>query len=346
MNTRFRKLTLGMTALTLLSGFRLNLNAATLYSSTGSGDWSNPASWTISGTGGLPLDYIINTGHTITMDMDVWDVENLTINGTMKVGINKSLYMNKTGSILVNATGSIKSGTAKSGIWFDTACTIYIKGAFMGKDLIDGGPRMANYWTMIWAGGDPQGSFPVILPVDLKTMEVALFGTDYYLSFVALGESNQNDFRVELSTNGTDFTDAGVIEGNRELSEGAYEFNLGIQEQSFYVRLSEITNSGTDILAVKHVRIAASSDGDFKMFPTLIEPSIESLNLVLPAAGSYKVQFFNTAMQEISAQSLTTATDDELQSLNLNRLLFRPGTYFTIVTGDNGQIYKSKILVQ
>lgn len=333
-----------MLAYTLVCAARLD--AAIVYTSNvTSGNWSGTSTWTQTGSSGYVI-YVIQTGHTITLDVNVSGIDQLWIYGTLRFGNSKTLNMTQAGFINISATGSFSGGNANSGIWYGSYSGVWIRGPFNGKDLINNGPRYGDYSTMIAANGDPQPSFPIGLPVDISSMTVEQSGSEFSLKWTALDESNQNSFEVEVSEDAVNFTSAGIVEGNKELSEGNYELNLGTHKNSFFVRLTEISQTESKSIATQYVHSGIRDFENFLIFPTILNPAENNLNMVLPAVGEHRFCLFNTSMQSMAEVELTTETENELRTISMKNIRLTPGVYFTEVISPDGTVFKNKLIVQ
>lgn len=325
-----------------------NLNAKTVYTSkVTTGNWNNAASWTKTGDGN-PVIYIVKNGHTINLNVN-GIVDTLYIYGTFSFNSNRDLTLSQNGAIIVDGAGILKGGSANSDIIFPNT-TFKVSGPFNGNKLVTDGPRYANRNTVIAASGATQASFVftlTALPVVLSSIEVTNTNNSFNLLWTALGESNMNNFIVETSTNGRIFTTVTTVNGGSENNQGFYDASLPKCTTSFYVRLSEVNNGVTTVLAVKYVKVENINTNTFNLFPNLIQANSNTeIKMVLPAAGNYKVQILTLNAQVVANDLANTNSENEMIAFNTINWNLATGQYVVIVTGNNGQVYKSRILVK
>jgi hypothetical protein len=136
------------------------------------------------------------------------------------------------------------------------------------------------------------------------------------------------------------------VAGTNELSTGNYSYQLGAKNANFYVRLSEINANGNKIvLAVKYVNASKNTDAQFGIFPNLISNSA-TLNVVIPTAGKFNMKVYNMNMQTVSALDINTASENETTQINGNDLNLESGNYVVVVSGTQGEVYKTRIVVR
>ncbi|MBS3913017.1 MAG: hypothetical protein KG003_00810, partial [Bacteroidetes bacterium] len=277
--------------------FTATSKAATTYTSnTATGNWSTNSVWSKIGTG-TPVTYKIQAGHTITMDVNVSNVDTVWVAGTLDMGNNKTLSVNSNGTVILDWGGVIQGGSNNTGfIMIGSSFTVY--GPFTSSNMITSGPRWMTAGSVTAASGDPQGSFSplmTLLPVDLASIRIEKNAAAFELQWSVLGEANQNTFTIEISSNGKDFYTTGTVAGSEEITSGTYSFNLGIISGAFYVRLSQIdANGATSILATKYIS-NKNNQNEFQIFPTVVNNG--TVNAVIPTAGTYTVTVYNLNMQ-------------------------------------------------
>ncbi|MBS3913851.1 MAG: hypothetical protein KG003_05090 [Bacteroidetes bacterium] len=339
----------GLVICTAAIVFTNSAKAVTTYTSkVTSGNWSAAGSWNVSGSGS-DVKYVVLSGHTIIMNTNVSGVDTVSIFGTLDMGSNKTLTMDSFGIILINSGGTLSGGSSNTHIVF-LGSAYQITGPFTTAqgNLITNGPRYATALTTTAASGDPQGSFVGLnlLPVELSSIDVVKMATSFQLQWTALGESNKSTFNIEISNNGTDFYFAGSVSGNEEINSGDYTFNIVGMKGSFYVRLNETdVNGNSKSLATKYVKNNVTSDA-FQMYPTLIASSGQNIQMILPTSGTYKVEVFGFNMQIAAASSTTTYSNNEAVSFNSTDWNLNAGQYIVVVQGNNGELYKTRIMVR
>lgn len=347
MNSASRQNHLTSALLAALMIFTGSAKSATVFTSAvSSGNWSNSTTWTNSGSGGSPVSYVIQPGHTITMDVDVNNIDTLIIHGTLTMGNNKELMMKTSGFISFSGTGVLQQGSSNTEIRFGTSSSVFIQGPFTAGNLISGGPRFGTLSTMIAANGDPQGSFPVALPLVVKAVAVENSGSDFKLTWTVLGEANKNTFSIDISANGRDFVQVGTIQGNPDLTEGNYSFYLGEVSDQLFVKLSMLTSNGIEALLVKQISNPVHESARLQVFPTLLESANTPVNLVLPEAGNFKISLYNAAMQNLGSAEVVSQTAGEKQSIRFTDLKATAGIYFLTISQDGHPGHTEKVFIR
>ncbi|MBS3913852.1 MAG: T9SS type A sorting domain-containing protein [Bacteroidetes bacterium] len=327
--------------------FTNTAKAVTVYTSrVPSGNWNSASSWTQTGSGS-DVKYVIQSGHSITLNTNASGIDSVTVSGTLSFGSGNTLTIDSFGKIIVLSGGTISGGNGSSKIIFAMA-TSQITGPFNGGNTINNGPRFADYLTTTAASGNPSGSFiSFILPVELSSIEVVKNGADFQLQWTALGESNKSDFQVEISTNGIDYFNAGTVSGNEEVNASDYSFNIIGVKGNFYVRLSETDQNGNSkALATKYVKNNTTQVDAFQIYPTLLAPAGENINMVLPNHGEYKVAVYNMNMQVAAESTASTYSKNEVVAINSNNWNLKTGQYIVVVAGNNGDMFKTRIIVR
>lgn len=323
----------------------LQLFAATTYTSAVStGNWSNPSSWTVSGTG-TPIIYRIQTGHTITLDSNAINIDTLYINGTLSMGSNVLLRMTASGAIFFNSTGEMNSGSNNSEIHYGTSSSVKIIGPFTAARTIDNGPRYGNINTMIAANGDPQGSFPIPLPLPVKDVQVSNTGEVYSISWTAMGDENKKDFLITSSTNGITFNHVAILPGKTTAGEAYYSYELGRISNSSYIRVSSFTHEDTNELVMKFIEIGNSSNPSFSFNPTVMNSTAASVQLSLPSSGTYSFVVYDYNMKQVAETSFSTQTDNEEVSIRPFVIPVRSGVYIAMISHNSGHTYQQKFVV-
>lgn len=337
-----------MAMLAACSVFAPKAQAITIYTSAQSGNWNGTGVWTSIQTGtSNPKLYIIQAGHTVTVNEDAEHIDSIYVFGTLQMGNNRELKIKTGGKItLQNSTAQLKGGSANSRISFAGA-GVKISGPFTSGNIVTNGPRYATAVTTNAASGDPQGSFIMLsvpLPISLSTYSVESSNNNHFAKWTALGESNRNNFILEISQNGIDYTFLTELNGVGETMSHDYGFSFS-RANSFYLRLSEKSPEGVqNPLAVKYIKINAMSSEGIGIFPTLIDKnSTNYINIVLPEIGIYKTAIYNSNMQLVSYTNISAETSSEVQNLNVEAL--STGIYFITVQSENGSTQSKKILV-
>jgi hypothetical protein len=210
------------------------------------------------------------------------------------------------------------------------------------------GPKMATYNAS--GSSDAAVRFATFvpsflpLPVDLASFNVNTTDIGHEVSWTAVGESNRNNFILEISTNGRDFTQVADLAGNPEASKQNYTYLLNRQDRAFFVRLSETNTTGyTNVLATKYVSLNNNSEfATCSVFPTVVAAT-EELNLVFSEINNYQVQIINYNGVSFIKSTIETATENEVSRLELNNL--PAGQYLVKIYSTSGFTKTEKIII-
>lgn len=317
--------------------------AATTYmSAVSAGNWSSSSSWTVTGTGS-PVYYQIQTGHNITLDANVTGIDTLYIHGTLTVNSNVYLRMNATGAIFFNSTGILYGGSNNTEIQYGTSTSVKIIGPFTSARQIDNGPRYGDINTMIAANGDPQGSFPVPLPLPFKNAELSDNGNELSLSWVALGDENKKNFLVALSQDGIRYEPYATLTGTANPGESRYIQNIPRNTPAAYVRVSAYSGADTSELFVKPVPSKSIRQSGFTFRPS--EAGLnDEIEMSFPEAGVYTLTVYDLAMKEISSSGFTTDQNDQKHHILAAQLAPIPGVYIAVISGVTSN-YRQKFMI-
>lgn len=324
-------------------------HAATYRSSNGSGDWSTSSNWTSSGSGSIVV-VVINSGHTITLDVNATSVDTIIINGTFNFGNGKTLILTPTGHIFVGlgSTGTITGGNANSGFLWASGST-FILGPFTGTNEISGDSLYANQASAIAGGGVPAASFIHFTPLPLVLLDFDLSSNNTYhmLSWKAEGTPENDVFVVSVSDDGITFTDYQSFVATGEGGIIEYHCNIPKTSRSVYIRLSLIESGRTEILRTVFASAARTPLSDVKIYPSVIGGNNESFQLLLPEAGPYSVQIYDVSLKAVMTISLTAQSPNEIVVLDAKNIgLVNGGIYYVLVTNESGIAAKTPIVVQ
>lgn len=321
----------------------------TIYTSAKTGNWNGTGVWTSVQTGSAnPKLYIIQAAHTVTVSEDAEHIDSIFVFGTLQMGNNRELEIRTGGKIILeNSTSMLKGGSANSRISFAGA-GYQISGPFTSGNIITNGPRYATAVTTNDASGDPQGSFVTLsvpLPVELSSYDIEIDNANHIAQWTALGESNRNDFILEISQNGRDYSLLTAIHGAGETVAHDYSFSFPAKRNSYYLRLSEKSQDGIiSQLAVKYVKVASVETEDIHVFPTLIDKnSTNNINIVLPEVGNYTSTVYNSNMQMVHKTNISAETNSEVKTISVENL--STGIYFITIQAENGSTLSKKILI-
>ena len=317
-----------------------------------------------------PKVFIIMPGDTITLTNDVDYLDTLYIYGVLNMGANGSdndikFYSESSSNRDLFSGSNYNSSRTRRGTIF-----VMTNGRIIGGGNVSGdetafenmgvtfqptsgnrynvtGPRMATYNTS--GSADASVRFATFvpsflpLPVDLASFTVNSTEIGHEVSWTAIGESNRNNFILEISTNGRDFTQVAEISGNPEANKQNYDYLLNRQDRAFFVRLSETNTTGyTHVLATKYVTLNNAAIASCNVYPTVVAAT-EELNLMFSEINSYQVQVINYNGVSFINSTIETATENEVSRLELSKL--PAGQYLVKVYSPSGFSKTEKIII-
>jgi hypothetical protein len=180
------------------------------------------------------------------------------------------------------------------------------------------------------------------LPVKMESFTATLNSsrTNVELKWVTASEINVSHFVVERSTNGSDFSDAGMVFAYGSTSEKAtYNFpdNINaIQSDIIYYRLRTVDNDGqTKYSETRIIRIGKPGN-DIKLM-TYPNPVSSELRITIPAAWQNKRAVYEViAANGQVAKRLDRANTSQTENINVSSLA--PGFYIVKVSCDNQSV--------
>ncbi|HKZ64801.1 MAG TPA: Ig-like domain-containing protein, partial [Chitinophagaceae bacterium] len=190
-------------------------------------------------------------------------------------------------------------------------------------------------------------SSPIILPVKLVSFSAMLNADKVDLKWITSSEKNVSHFSIEKSTDGVNYSEAGLIFANGNTSETMnYSFtdaNINISQAGvIYYRLRSVDIDGkSELSQVKTIRIGKKNE-QFVSILTYPNPVSAELRITIPANWQGKkvnYELFNNNGQVLIKNMAVAGSQTE--TLNVNSLA--PGFYIVKVTC-NGEIAQQKII--
>jgi Secretion system C-terminal sorting domain len=187
------------------------------------------------------------------------------------------------------------------------------------------------------------------LPVRLTSFTATLANeTRVELRWTTASEINTSHFNIERSTDGTNYTTAGMVFANGTATTDAdYQFpdNISsLRSQVIYYRLKSMDNDGKSQLSeVRIVRIGKSAENTISIL-TYPNPARNEIQVTIPNEWQNKTalyEVFNTHGQLV----MRRATSQASQTQQLNISMLAPGLYYIKVICDN-QTALQKIVKQ
>ncbi len=223
-------------------------NAATVYTSTGSGNWSSNFS---SSGSGSPVTYIIQSAHTITVNVNGTSaIDTIKIFGTLNFDNGRKLDLTSNGIVLLETGGSIGAGNGGSKFRFPNGTDI--SGPFNLSGPLEG-------------AGTFGGSFlPPFLPVEWLGFDITENASQVEVKWETASELNNNYFVVQYSTSGKEWIDGPTVyskaNGGNSSEVLSYTQTLNRKDLNFkegkcYVRIQQVDfDSKTSYSSVKVIK--------------------------------------------------------------------------------------------
>ncbi|MGZ8558400.1 MAG: T9SS type A sorting domain-containing protein, partial [Chitinophagaceae bacterium] len=215
-------------------------------------------------------------------------------------------------------------------------------GAVTGASTTSAGMRMNSIWFKNF------NLTPIItLPVKLASFSAMLNTDKVDLKWVTTSEKNVSHFSIEKSTDGKNYSEAGLVFAYGNTSETInYSFtdkNISTSKAGLvYYRLRSVDIDGKNELShVRSVRIGNRKEQSISIL-TYPNPVVSELRVTIPANWQGKkvtYELFNTNGQV--AKRTVTACSSQTETINSNSIF--PGFYIMKVTC-NGETAQQMII--
>lgn len=296
-----------------------------------------------------------------TFDITALDVDGdgLTIREYVEFYKTKSTFVENITQLLATSLGNSNSGPGNSNekdyrltgpilnfLNIDTAATAVMATAkyesknkvkfrigakATGLGLSNAGMRFNSLWFRSFNYQAPR-----MLPVNLTSFDVSMINKRIAVSWSTSIEKNASHFVVQRSTDGADFTDAGIIftEGNSTTSR-SYSFKDPISTNSkgiLYYRLKTVDLDGQyELSAIRLVKLG-ESDGrlELQAFPN---PVVNEVRITIPESWQHKqvvYELYTTDGQLLKRFLNKSATQTEV----INMQFYQPGSYIVKALND------------
>lgn len=229
----------------------------------------------------------------------------------------------------IDTAGTAVMGTAK----FDNKNKIKLRiGAkALGLGISNAGMRFNSLWFRSFTYQAPR-----TLPVNLTAFDVSLINRKIAATWSTSVEKDASHFVVQRSTDGVEFTDAGIIftEGNSSASR-SYSFRDPISTNSkgvLYYRLKMVDLDGQFELSPIRIVKLGESDGrlELQAFPN---PVVNELRITIPESWQNKqvvYELYTSDGQLLKRFLNKSATQTEI----INMQYYQPGSYVVKALND------------
>jgi hypothetical protein len=187
------------------------------------------------------------------------------------------------------------------------------------------------------------------LPIKLKAFNANLKNENTVdLTWTTASEINVSHFVVEESTNGSTFTDAGLVfaYGNSTTDKS---YNLAdkisnTQDAVIYYRLRSVDNDGKSQLSeTRAIRITSKNQNNVTLL-TYPNPASHELRITVPSGWQNKkvvYELYTASGQAV--RKVENSSSSQTETMNISTLA--PGFYLVRVTC-NGEVAQQKIVKQ
>lgn len=187
-----------------------------------------------------------------------------------------------------------------------------------------------------------------VLPVKLASFTATLNNSKTSLNWTTASEIDLSHFAVERSTDGVNFSEAGIVFAVGSMSEKTnYSFSDDISRLSasvIYYRLRSVDNDGkAEYSQVRVVRIGNQKENEIKIL-TYPNPVTNELRVTVPANWqNKKVVYEIYQVNGMLANRVQSSSSSQTESINVSNL--SSGIYIVKVNCD-GQTAQQRIVKQ
>jgi hypothetical protein len=319
--------------ISLISNF---LSYSSSCSSSGSGNWNSPSTWSC---GHVPVcgDIItISAGTTVTVSDQIDYTAcvgpfTLQINGILLFTTGNKLKLSTGSIITLSASGSIVPG-----------------GGGGSSNLIDIGG------VDVWSAGYGTATGPIIitqftpLPIELISFTAKFVNKEVELNWITSSETNNDYFTIQKTLNGTDFEFVGKVQGaGNSSSQLNYSFtdHSPYEGKSYYRLMQTDFNGASAVFSLVPVEIEVESEFTFDIYPNPVNGNDITISINQKEAAEVLVVVYDiTGKESYSKVMVTEVSGNNIYALdNLNRLPV--GMYIITATSDQ-KIYSKRLIVQ
>jgi hypothetical protein len=284
----------------VLLAIQFQTSAATVYTSTGSGNWTT--SFSSTGTGN-PIVYKILSTHVIDVNVsNTSAIDSLLIFGTLNFNNGKKVDLSGVGIISIYTGGSTAGGNGGS------------KFRFIGSTDIPGpfattGPAFADATT---GGAFITGS----LPVSWLNIELVQTTNIHTITWSTAQEKNNNYFNIQLSVDGYTWYTLTSVESKAPNGNSSsilsYSADINMPNGSKYVRIKQVDFDGeNDYSRVLKIQINQPADYAISYL------SNHTIRVTNNTDSETILDIYNIQGEIILTQSLDSVVDLKLPKNNI-----------------------------
>ncbi len=174
----------------------------------------------------------------------------------------------------------------------------------------------------------------IVLPIQLKQLQGSVVNNQNLLQWTVLENENGSYFEVQKSSDGKNFTTAGIVANTSKEGEEAYQYKDAIQSNIYYYRIKAINKNQS--LSYSKIIVLKPDFNATQNISLLQNPVQNSLNFSVTAqtVTSSTVSIYNLSGVKIYSETLHTQKGRNTFSIQLNNNL-PSGTYLLKWTNNN-----------
>jgi hypothetical protein len=261
----------------------------TVYTSTGSGNWST--SFSSSGSGS-PITYKILSGHTIDVDVNsTTPIDSVIIAGTLSFNNGKKIDLTASGIVQILLGGNANGGNGGS------------KFRFVGGTDIPG-PFSTSGES--FATGSSGGTFTTGLPVHWLNVEILQNSNNTTLVWSTATEINNSYFEVESSIDGNIWNTLTSKESKAQNGNSRSILHYGVDISSA---------SNNNFIRIRQVDFDGTSD-----YSKILKIRKQTTGISISNLTNSKIRITNTA-DEITSVVITTIDGQEIMSEEISSFI-------------------------
>lgn len=306
-------------------------------SSTGTGDWSNPAIWSC---GHVPVcgdDVVITGGTTVTISSQIdysacGSPFNMLINGTLIFTTGNKLKLPNGSIITLTAAGRIEPGNGGG-----NSNLIEIN----GEDVWNAAYGIVNGPVVITQFSP--------LPIELISFTAKFVKSEVELNWITSSETNNDYFTIEKTPNGADFEFVSKIKGagnSSSVINYAFIDPLPLEGKSYYRLRQTDFNGDFTFSSLIPVNNEAQLEFGFDLY---LNPLIQSENIKISIKEEELVEVLVVVYDVNGRESFSKVIITEQKGNNIyaidNSSHLSPGIYIITATSQQ-KMFSKRLIVQ
>lgn len=174
----------------------------------------------------------------------------------------------------------------------------------------------------------------IVLPIQLKQLQGSIVNNENVLQWIVLENESGNYFEIQKSTDGRNFTTAGIITNTDKNGEAAYQFKDAIQANFYYYRIKAINKDQS--ISYSRIVVLKPEFSSRQSISLMQNPIQNNLNFSFDAVNTAAttISIYNLSGVRVYTQTLNTQKGKNALSIQLNSNL-PSGTYLLKVVTNN-----------